>query len=233
MVCRYCGVEFEPKKRGRTNTGFCNKKCADNWRHHNVYNLRPKKYTRQCELCGQWFETNRPDQKYCSASCSSKVTIAAYHSKKTCDVCGKTFESTHIGEIHCPECSAQLGRDRQNNMRRRRRRLIGDTKKCKVRLSKVNEAAGGICQICGLPVPAGVDCNDEWSATIDHVIPVSEHGPHTYANCQLAHRICNSSKGNHGVGWRIDWDKRLVEEPGVWDEKLKRLNNLLSAGVSN
>ncbi len=72
MICRYCGCEFEPKKRGRKNTGFCCKHCADNWRRHNVYDLQPKKYRAVCEHCGVAFETNNKDQRYCSRRCSAR-----------------------------------------------------------------------------------------------------------------------------------------------------------------
>lgn len=47
----------------------------------------------------------------------------------------------------------------------------------------------GICQLCQEP------CTLE-DASIDHVIPLSKGGPHTYANITLAHKRCNSRKGN-------------------------------------
>lgn len=47
----------------------------------------------------------------------------------------------------------------------------------------------GICGICHGPVA-------ESERSIDHVAPLSRGGDHSYANTQLAHRRCNSSKGN-------------------------------------
>lgn len=38
------------------------------------------------------------------------------------------------------------------------------------------------------------------SATIDHIIPMSLGGGHTYLNTQAAHMICNSRKSNIGHG---------------------------------
>lgn len=47
----------------------------------------------------------------------------------------------------------------------------------------------GICGICrGL-----VERNGRWE--IDHVIPISKGGPHSYANVQLSHPSCNRAKG--------------------------------------
>lgn len=228
MECRYCGAEFEPKKRGRKNTGFCCKKCADNWRQHNVYDLQPRKYTKVCEYCGEQFETNRKNQKYCSQNCSNRATRAAFLKEVVCDKCGRTFVSKSPSEVHCPDCSVQIAHDRQSEKKQRRRQMIGDSKHRKVKLSKVYETAGGICAICGLPVPLSVDSNDEWSATRDHIVPISKDGEHSYSNCQLAHRICNSSKRDNGYGWSIDWQDRMVKEPGIWDAKVSRLLEILN-----
>lgn len=55
----------------------------------------------------------------------------------------------------------------------------------------------GICQICGEPV----DPNDVAKGharrnypTLDHIIPLSKGGTHTWNNIQLAHMKCNSGK---------------------------------------
>jgi 5-methylcytosine-specific restriction endonuclease McrA len=47
------------------------------------------------------------------------------------------------------------------------------------------------CGVCGKRVPK-VKHPDPLSASLDHVIPLSEGGPHTRANVRLAHLICNS-----------------------------------------
>lgn len=46
---------------------------------------------------------------------------------------------------------------------------------------------GWVCGICGLLA-------DRDSATVDHIIPIARGGPHTYANVQTAHRLCNLRK---------------------------------------
>lgn len=52
----------------------------------------------------------------------------------------------------------------------------------------VFERDKGICGICRL----AVDPMTPWE--VDHVIPISKGGLHSYANVQLAHRKCNRSK---------------------------------------
>lgn len=51
--------------------------------------------------------------------------------------------------------------------------------------------SGGVCYLCGEKV-IGKD------ATIDHVVPIAKGGEHSYANCRLAHRLCNSIKRDTG-----------------------------------
>lgn len=52
----------------------------------------------------------------------------------------------------------------------------------------VLERANGICGICQKPV----DPND---FHVDHIIPLSMGGDHSYANTQPSHPFCNTSKG--------------------------------------
>jgi 5-methylcytosine-specific restriction endonuclease McrA len=50
-----------------------------------------------------------------------------------------------------------------------------------------------ICQLCLGPVnPAST--HPKWRASLDHILPMSRGGTHTYANLQLAHVSCNSRK---------------------------------------
>ena len=54
---------------------------------------------------------------------------------------------------------------------------------------------GGICQICRTRV-IGNDGSSPLGPTIDHIVPLSKGGEHSRINSQLAHRKCNSAKGN-------------------------------------
>ena len=58
-----------------------------------------------------------------------------------------------------------------------------------VKLSVLYARDQGRCGLCLLPVT--------WkTASIDHIVPLSEQGEHSYRNTQLAHRRCNARKGN-------------------------------------
>lgn len=66
-----------------------------------------------------------------------------------------------------------------------------------ITLGRVIKRDGNICRICGKPI----DITDRSSKgignkypTIDHIVPISKGGSHTWQNVQLAHMICNSRK---------------------------------------
>lgn len=67
-----------------------------------------------------------------------------------------------------------------------------------ITLDAVIERYGGICQLCGKPVDRSDKANGHIKRlypTVDHIIPLSKGGAHTWANVQLAHMVCNSRKG--------------------------------------
>lgn len=79
----------------------------------------------------------------------------------------------------------------RDRAKRRRARLRGVHVE-HVELAMLVERDGGYCGICHKPVAAR-------ERSIDHVLPLSYGGAHSYANTRLAHRGCNSARGNHGI----------------------------------
>lgn len=66
-----------------------------------------------------------------------------------------------------------------------------------ITLSAVREKYNDICQICGRPVDGNAIKNGHITKmypTVDHIVPLSKGGTHTWNNVQLAHMACNSGK---------------------------------------
>lgn len=66
-----------------------------------------------------------------------------------------------------------------------------------VTLKKLIKRDHGICQICGRPVDNTSRSGNGLGMlypTLDHIVPLSKGGGHTWDNVQLAHLICNSYK---------------------------------------
>lgn len=73
-----------------------------------------------------------------------------------------------------------------------------------ITLDKLIQREDGVCLLCGDPIDM-IDYNmtnkghfiaGENYPSIDHIIPVSKGGTHTWDNVQLAHFYCNSLKQN-------------------------------------
>jgi 5-methylcytosine-specific restriction endonuclease McrA len=80
----------------------------------------------------------------------------------------------------------------------RRKRAQEGTEVERVSLLRVAERDGWVCSLCGGVVKrTSDDTRETWS--MDHVVPLSKGGHHTYENVRLAHRGCNSAKGNRGT----------------------------------
>lgn len=79
---------------------------------------------------------------------------------------------------------------RRRNAEKTRRRLavVNATATERVDYAVIVQAANGICAICDEPVHDG-------PAHIDHIVPLSKGGTHTYNNLQFTHARCNLVKG--------------------------------------
>lgn len=60
----------------------------------------------------------------------------------------------------------------------------------------IYERDGWTCQLCTELVDPNVDVLDDWAPTLDHIIPRSHGGSDEHENLRLAHRWCNSVRGD-------------------------------------
>ncbi len=140
--------------------------------------------------------------------------------KQICKECGKEFTlfeyrklvgSHHVEHtVYCSqECRANWNRKkrRENNKTRGKHLKRARKYKCEyesgITIKKVVARDGLTCAICGEPC----NFNDKtygngsgpYYPSIDHVIPLSKGGGHTWNNVQIAHIICNALKNDKVV----------------------------------
>jgi 5-methylcytosine-specific restriction endonuclease McrA len=120
-----------------------------------------------------------------------------------CPVCGETFITYKARQITCsPEC----GRKRANirHTRRNDTRISKDKRIDKISLDVLFRRDSGVCHICGkqcnwndYTVTETTIIAGNWYPSVDHIVPVSLGGADAWDNVMLAHRICNSIRGNN------------------------------------
>lgn len=114
-----------------------------------------------------------------------------------CPVCGKLTRR----KIYCSkECANKIYN--KNHELKRDRKIKGVMVDKDITLQKLYERDHGICYLCGEVCnwddkeerDGVIICGNSYPS-IDHVIPLSRGGNHSWQNVRLAHRICNTRKG--------------------------------------
>lgn len=85
---------------------------------------------------------------------------------------------------------------RRRAIRKGRTEIIAEV----IEPQKVFQRDGWRCGRCGKKVNKRLKYPDPKSASLDHIVPLSAGGDHTYVNVQLAHLRCNLEKKNTGAG---------------------------------
>ena len=146
-----------------------------------------KTVTYSCSACGALFERRpyAPSQSHwrpcCSRSCARSLAAQSTNRARW----GETAPGTH------------RAKDRARCARRRARiaAQIVET----VDPDVVLERDGWRCHLCRKRIDRSLDGNAPWGPTIDHLVPLADGGPHSYANVAAAHRLCNVRRVRGGV----------------------------------
>lgn len=156
----------------------------------------------KCVVCGKLKTIKRNSNIVtCSKECavelvaSKKRGVKIQRTKKEykCRECGKLFESTNPGK--CEICI----REHKKAQRKERKLSIKTVSVHKVIANKVFVRDRWTCQCCGIKVQKK-DVLLDSAAEIDHIVPVSLGGPHSYSNVQTLCRRCNLMKSNRYQG---------------------------------
>lgn len=239
-TCQHCSELFWRPNAFRMK--YCSKECQQQARRLEAEKRRESSFTevkttyhRNCVLCGKAFDTTYPNHIYCCEECGYNGNLrmkrnqwAEAYIPRTfvCKECGHAVE-TECGNTRSEFCSKKCEskyHERAYKMRRSEQMKIAY--RAPVSFNKIYLHYHGICGICGLPVPHDKAPEKLWSATIDHILPLSQGGTHEPENCQLAHRLCNSIKLADTQAFHIDWEEKNQADNGRWSEALKELYDI-------
>lgn len=152
-----------------------------------------------CKLCGETFKSSKPSKMYCCSTHQNRAGHGKWEYKQPhyakCIVCGKQFETLIDNARTCSQkCRSWHDRIARNS-RYKELKAQGYFDHS-VTLNNVYDAFKGICACCGEKL--SFDCShiSDKYPSIDHIIPLSKGGTHTWDNVQLLCRKCNYEKGN-------------------------------------
>lgn len=113
----------------------------------------------------------------------------------SCQWCGDTYTAMIRGRnaLH-RYCSPRCGRNHSESKRQRGSWWI--TKRDR---QAIYDRDGWACQLCMRPVDKELHHTDNWSASLDHIIPRSHQlvPDHSARNLRLTHRWCNAVRGDN------------------------------------
>lgn len=158
-----------------------------------------------CAECEQQFLPRTWHQKHCSDQCRNRASNRKGQMERRnseprpCSYCSKTFipEYGSLRRDYCTtECRDAARRKVRNGSSHRRRAKKYGCHYEPVSKLQVFERDGWKCYLCGCDTPRYLSGTMEPNAPeLEHVVPLSAGGSHSYDNVRCACRRCNREKG--------------------------------------
>lgn len=175
-----------------------------------------------CIVCGSRFEYVPKGgrlRRFCSDECKvarHRLQCASYRKpirhNRTCARCGKAFVSIKPAALYCsPACkkSVKYKRKKERGWKRPPQHAYWSKRNARYRAAIIEpvdpfvvfERDGWRCKICGRKTdPGRRGTSDPLAPELDHIMPLSRGGEHSYRNTQCSCRRCNMAKGNRPMG---------------------------------
>lgn len=163
----------------------------------------------RCSQCGAPFTAHLPHEKFCGSACRTRdgnvrrQMARRDRSPRPCSWCGSVFAPAY-GDRRTAFCSAECVRARhakRTSGKAHIRRAIrhGATIE-RVDKVKVFARDGWRCRLCGVETPReAMGSMAPIAPELDHIVPLSRGGGHTYDNTQCACARCNRAKRDLSV----------------------------------
>jgi 5-methylcytosine-specific restriction endonuclease McrA len=190
--CKACGHEFT---RSMIGLRHLNKK-------HECPNCKAERKRREAEENKKQKQELAEQRKVIAYQQRLGRAKWSQYEMATCGCCGGLFVMTIKGTEFCSDvCRNKVGNAIKKDRRIRRMKEVVVDKN--ITLEELYKRSNGRCALCG----ELCDYNDYYYRgnvfiagnnypSIDHIVPLSKGGLHSWKNIQLAHRSCNVVKSN-------------------------------------
>lgn len=207
--CQNCQKSYLPKEKNRST--YCSRDCAFQYRMERRANnpFTPVCF-KPCRVCNRPFNAMPSTRAACSDVCEKKfAALVAQQSGRArhnstslevkCKACELFFSPLygHSLASFCSVCAIE-----QATLNKRIAKMVRRARKYGAMYEPVNPINvfardRWTCRLCGLKTPVELRGRPLPNAPeLDHIIPLSKGGEHSYRNTQCACRACNISKGS-------------------------------------
>ena len=191
--CSFCGENFRTHKTSYTLQKYCSNNCR--MKAHQINN-KINVY-KDCQYCGGEFIVGKR-KNFCSDKCRinyKKLEKIRSRKLKKCYYCEK-WRYGFRGKYCTEECRRKANRikDELRKSERLKRARSNGPFDADIDIYKLIERDGGRCYLCGDDVLFSYHYNDPKYPTIEHVLPISKGGSHSWDNVKVACRECNTRK---------------------------------------
>lgn len=203
-LCRGCKRPFPIPERERHQKIWCSPACRG-WALRYPGQIRPTGRLCRRPECGVNIDHRRISSVWCSKRCSEIVAgmrLAEPHAPRTCVECQGQYIPGWVQARYCSVACRQKYRGRIGNAAREAH-LRGATLWDQVDPVEVFERDRWKCGVCLARIDRQLKWPHPMSATLDHLVPVSQGGEHTKANLRAAHFRCNVQRSNRGGGEQL------------------------------
>lgn len=210
-ICNWCQGEIS--NRG-PQARYCSNRCRLDAGHHAQLVRRHRdQQSAGLPIPGQLIVCRHPkcqvsfikkhSQLYCSKECAVDANWRYRSPNGFGDRCAVYFKPCHDcntlitrkargGMVLCEPC--RKVRLRAVDARRNhKRRAVGAAT---MNIKELAARDGERCHICSRKIDLSLSGMAKWGPTIDHILPVSLGGTNDPNNLTLAHRCCNTRRGN-------------------------------------
>lgn len=186
-TCKQCDKDISGMS---SRAVYCSRACKDKTRD------------RQNHLTmDEWLELNKD-------ICQKKREATAKRKEKerqdkmrtaACSICGIEFNTLQPSQVTCSNKCSNKWRNRLADRRINKLNMVD----ADITLQKLFKRDGGVCYLCGgmcewddKEIRDGHTVHLNNYPSIEHVIPLSRGGEHSWNNVRLSHRYCNAIKSD-------------------------------------
>lgn len=216
FTCGNCGEQYttiRPKGEGER---FCSRACGFAFKASRAAKRETERMQQRrapCVECAGPTEGRASRCDGCARRYASRCSVAAYRAKKeitrACPYCGVQWCAlVRLGiRQHCFDAAcvglhvAAQRKVRSGSKSHERRAKAFGVERRYFNPRSVLRRDGWQCKLCGVKTPEKLRGTlDPRAPELDHIVPLSQGGPHTKQNTQCACRRCNGLKGAKPLG---------------------------------